>query len=188
MSPISRCHSTVGVFLTALTRPLSPVTLRDYLCVPPSTKASTLLSMLQLVPHWLQLSDTSGQSLSLPRPDPRPEEEDYGTKAPYHEDCVVLPIRNTTRTDVKSIEREVEYRTQPDDMSLSKWSPASWLNLLLEKHAWLSAGLVWVPGAATSASRGVFDESRSDEPESRPTINLFEGPQSHLTRRIRCLI
>ena len=25
-----------------------------------------------------------------------------------------------------------------------------------------------------SASRGVFDEIRSDEPESRPTINLFE--------------
>ena len=65
---------------------------------------------------------------------------------PYHEDCVVLP-RNTTRTDYKSIAQEVRYRTQPDNSSLSRWSPASWLNTLLEKHAWLSAGLVWVQGA-----------------------------------------
>ena len=58
---------------------------------------------------------------------------------PYHEDCVVLPTRTTARPDNKSIAREVVYRTQPDDSSLSRWSPASWLNTLLEKHAWLSA-------------------------------------------------
>ena len=93
---------------------------------------------------------------------------------PYHEDCVVLHTRSTTRPDIKSSEREVEYRTQQDNTSLSRWSPASWLNLLLEKHAWLSAGLVWVQGASMSASKGVFDEARSDKPESRPTISLFE--------------
>ena len=81
---------------------------------------------------------------------------------PYHEDCVVLPTRNTTRPDTKSIEREVEHRTQRDDTSLSRWSPASWLNLLLEKHAWLSAGLVWMNGASVSGSKGVFEESRPD--------------------------
>ena len=93
---------------------------------------------------------------------------------PYHEDCVVLPTRNTTRTDNKSIAREVVYRSQPDDSSLSRWSPASWLNTLLEKHAWLSAGLVGVQGASMSGNSGVSDESQSDEPEPRPTINLFE--------------
>ena len=93
---------------------------------------------------------------------------------PYHEDCVVLPTRNTTRPDNKSIEREVEQRTQRDDTSLSRWSPASWLNLLLEKHAWLSAGLVWMQGASVSGHKGVFEESRPDGLESRPTINLFE--------------
>ena len=63
----------------------------------------------------------------------------------------------TTRTDYKSIAQEVRYRTQPDDSSLSRWSPASWLNMLLEKHAWLSAGLVWVQGASMSTDSGVFD-------------------------------
>ena len=38
---------------------------------------------------------------------------------PYHEDCVVLPTRTTARLDNKSIAREVVYRTQPDDSSLS---------------------------------------------------------------------
>ena len=64
---------------------------------------------------------------------------------PYHEDCVVLPTRNTTRPDYKGIDKEVEYRAQREDTSFSRWSPASWLNLLLEKHAWLSAGLVTKP-------------------------------------------
>ena len=93
---------------------------------------------------------------------------------PYHEDCVALPTRTTARPDSKNIAREGVYRTQPDDSSLSRWSSASWLNTLLEKHAWLSAGLVWVQGASMSASRGVCDESHSDESESRPTINFFE--------------
>ena len=92
---------------------------------------------------------------------------------PYHEDYVVLPTRNTTRTDYKSIAREVVYRSQPDDSSLSRWSPASWLNTLLEKHAWLSTGLVWVPGASMSADSGVFEKPQLVT-ESRPTINLFE--------------
>ena len=83
---------------------------------------------------------------------------------PYHEDCVVIPTRTTARPDNKNIAKEVMYRTQPDESSLSRWSP----------DAWLSAGLVWVQGASMSASRGVFDESHSDESESRPTINLFE--------------
>ena len=66
-------------------------------------------------------------------------------RRPYHEDCVVLPTRTTMRVDNKSIAQEARYRTQPDD---TRWSPASWLNTLLEKHAWLSAGLVWVQGAS----------------------------------------
>ena len=77
---------------------------------------------------------------------------------PYHEDCVVLPTRTTMRVDNKSIAQEARCRTQPDDTSLSRWSPASWLNTLLEKHAWLSAGLVWVQGASMSVNSGVFDE------------------------------
>ena len=105
---------------------------------------------------------------------------------PYHEDCVVLPTRTTMQVDNKSIAQEVRYRTQPDDSSLSRWSPASWLNTLLEKHAWLSAGLVWVQGASMSASSGVFDEPPSDESEPRPTINLFEQWEegAHITKLV----
>ena len=55
-----------------------------------------------------------------------------------------------------------------------KWSPASWLNLLLEKHAWLSAGLVWMHRASESGIEGVFEESGPTGLEPRPTINLFE--------------
>ena len=87
---------------------------------------------------------------------------------------VVLPTRNTTRPDNKNIERDVATRVLRDDTSLSRWSPASWLNLLLEKHAWLSAGLVWMHGASESGIKGVFEDSGPDGLESRPTINLFE--------------
>ena len=87
---------------------------------------------------------------------------------------VVLPTRTTARCDDKSIARGIKYRAQLDDSSLSRWCPAQWVNTLLEKHAWLSAGLVWVHGASMSACKGVFDETPSTESESRPTINLFE--------------
>ena len=46
------------------------------------TKTSTMLLMLQVVPHWLQLPDTPRQSLPLPCPDLGSEEEDHCTKAP----------------------------------------------------------------------------------------------------------
>ena len=103
---------------------------------------------------------------------------------PYHEDCGVLPTRTTMRVDDKSIAQEARCRTQPDDTSLSRWSPASWLNTLLEKHAWLSAGLVWVQGASMSANSGVFDEPPSGDSEPRPTINLFEQWEegAHMTK------
>ena len=47
-----------------------------------SPRLPTMLLMLQLVSHWLQLSDTPRQSLPLSCPDPGSEEEDHCTKAP----------------------------------------------------------------------------------------------------------
>ena len=79
---------------------------------------------------------------------------------------MVLPTRTATRPDTKSIEREVGFWTQRDDTSLSRWSPASWLNLVLEKQAWLSAGLVWMNGAFVSVPKGVVQEPRPDGLES----------------------
>ena len=93
---------------------------------------------------------------------------------PYHEDLVALPTRPNLRVDSKSIAREATYRSQSANSSLSRWSPSLWLNTLLEKHAWLSAGLVWVQGASQSADVGVYTDPPPDEPEPRPTIGLFE--------------
>ena len=95
-------------------------------------------------------------------------------KHPYHEDYVVLPTRSNIRVDNKSVAQEARSRPQSDDASLTRWSPSSWLNTLLEKHAWFSAGLVWLPGASMSADVGVYDESPPNDSDARPTISLFE--------------
>ena len=78
------------------------------------------------------------------------------------------------RVDNKSIAQEARSRSQPDDSSLSRWSPSSSLNTLLEKHAWFSAGLVWVHGASMSADVGMYDDSPLGDSDPRPTISLFE--------------
>ena len=135
----------------------------------PVKRGSPRLIPCCLCHNWCHIScslpDTSGQS-ALPCP--------LILRHPCHEDCVALPTRNTTRPDNKNIERDVATRVLRDDTSLSRWRPASWLNLLLEKHAWLSAGLVWMHGASESGIKGVFEDSGPGGLESRPTINLFE--------------
>ena len=92
---------------------------------------------------------------------------------PYHEDLVVLPTRPNLRVDNRSITREASYPSQSVE-SLTRWSPSLWLNTLLEKHAWLSAGLVWMQGASQSADVGVYTEVPHDRPEPRPTKSVFE--------------
>ena len=78
------------------------------------------------------------------------------------------------RVDNRSITQESKYRSQPDFTSLSRWSPSLWLNTLLEKHAWLSAGLVWMQGASQSADVGVYNDTPPSESDPRPTLSLFE--------------
>ena len=51
---------------------------------------------------------------------------------------------------------------------------ATWIDFLMEKYAWLSAGLIWMPHASDSGTKGSHTDSKSDALESRPTINLFE--------------
>ena len=55
-----------------------------------------------------------------------------------------------------------------------KWSASLWINTLLEKHAWLSAGLVWMYGASQSADMGVYRDVPPETPEARPVVSLFE--------------
>ena len=105
-------------------------------------------------------------------------------KHPYYEDYVVLPTRSNIRVDNKSVAQEARSRPQSDEASLSRWSPSSWVNTLLEKHAWFSAGLVWLPGASMSADVGVFDDSPTNDSAARPTLSLFEQWEegAHVTR------
>ena len=84
-------------------------------------------------------------------------------KHPYHEDYVVLPTRSNIRVDTKSVAQEARSRPQSHEASLTRWSPSSWLNTLLEK-----------PGASMSADVGVYDESPPNDSDARPTISLFE--------------
>ena len=100
-----------------------------------------------------------------------PKRKIIALRHPYHKDYVVLPTRTNMRVDNKSIAQEARSRTQPDDTSLSRWSPSQWLNTLLEKHAWFSAGLVWVQGAM-SADVGVYDDSPPGDSDPRPAHQL----------------
>ena len=96
-------------------------------------------------------------------------------KYPYHEDLVILPTRPNLRMDTKSISRDMRmsFGPQPGETPL-RWSASLWINTLLEKHAWLCAGLVWMPGASQSADIGVYREVPPETPEPRPVISLFE--------------
>ena len=105
---------------------------------------------------------------------------------PYHEDYVVLPTMPTIRLDNKNVVRDIEYRQIYEDTPASRWSPSSWVNLHLEKHAWLSAGLVWMHGASDSGTKGVYEDSGHKGLESRPTVRLFEVWEkgSHLIKLV----
>ena len=96
-------------------------------------------------------------------------------KYPYHEDLVVLPTRPNLRIDTKSISRDVKmsFGPQPGETAL-RWAASLWINTLLEKHAWLCAGLVWMQGASQSADTGVYKDVPPETPEPRPVISLFE--------------
>ena len=96
-------------------------------------------------------------------------------KYPYHEDLVVLPTRPNLRIDTKSISRDVKmsFGPQPGETPM-RWAASLWINTLLEKHAWLCAGLVWMQGASQSADTGVYKDVQPETPEPRPVISLFE--------------
>ena len=100
-------------------------------------------------------------------------------KHPYHEDLVILPTRPNLRLDTKSVSRDARLSSGSQHAKApSKWSASLWINTLLEKHAWLSAGLVWLPGASQSADIGAYKdptpEPLTEQPTSRPVISLFE--------------
>ena len=98
---------------------------------------------------------------------------------PYLENCVVLPTRSTIRTDSRNMESDIGFRITREDTSASRWSASTWINVLLEKHAWISASLFWMPGASDTAAKGAYEDSRPDALECRP-ISLSYGRMAHM--------
>ena len=62
-----------------------------------------------------------------------------------------------------------------DDKPLSRWCFATWVNLLVERHAWLSAGLTWLPEASATGRKATLGGEQQGKTERMPTINLFES-------------
>ena len=58
-----------------------------------------MLSMQQLVSHWLLLPDSSRQDMPMSCLDPK--RKIIVMKHPYHEDYIVLPTRASTRPTIR---------------------------------------------------------------------------------------
>ena len=83
---------------------------------------------------------------------------------PYMEDYVVLPTRHGIRSENRLTARDLDHKKSRNDMSASRRCSATWINVLVEKSAWLSAGLIWPPGASHTGRQVEDSDSRSDEP------------------------
>ena len=59
---------------------------------------------------------------------------------PFVEDYVVLPTRHGIRTESRLAGKDISHKLSRNDVSASRWCSATWVNILVEKHAWLSAG------------------------------------------------
>ena len=87
---------------------------------------------------------------------------------PYMEDYVVFSARHGIRSETHLAERDQRYQKSHNDVS------ATWINLLVEKHAWLSAGLIWLPEASDTGRQVEFGDRQSDELSAcPPSISLI---------------
>ena len=57
---------------------------------------------------------------------------------------------------------EVNYKLVRDDRSTTRWCAAIWISILIEEHAWLSAGLIWKLNASDSGLRSNYADTKSD--------------------------
>ena len=83
-----------------------------------------------------------------------------------------FPLEHQSGLTLGIFEHDVGYRVVREDSTASRRSVSTWINVLLEKHAWVSAGLVWMPSASDFGTKGAFEDSKSDALDFRPTINL----------------
>ena len=93
---------------------------------------------------------------------------------PYMEEYVVLPTRAAVRAESRLAERDMGYKLSWNDKTASRWCSATWINILVEKLAWLSAGLTWMPSASDTGKKAEYSNPQSEEPQPLPTVNLFE--------------
>ena len=95
-------------------------------------------------------------------------------KIMYMEDYVVLPTRPVIRAENRLAGKDINYKLSWDDRIASRWCSATWINVLVEKHAWLSAGLIWMPDTSDTCKKVEHNDPQSAEPQPLPTINNFE--------------
>ena len=55
---------------------------------------------------------------------------------------------------------------------MPRWCSATWIDLLVEKHAWLSAGLMWLLDASATGKKALFSGEQQGKVGSMPTISL----------------
>ena len=74
------------------------------------------------------------------------------------------------RAESRLAGKDISYKLSQNDVIASRWCSITWINILVEKHAWLSAGLVWMPDASDTGRRAEHNDPQSDEPQPLPTI------------------
>ena len=79
---------------------------------------------------------------------------------PYMGNYVALPTRSGIKSETRMAGRDLNMKKSQDDPSLSRWRSATWINVLVEKHAWLSTGLVWLPEASATGKKAVFNREQ----------------------------
>ena len=93
---------------------------------------------------------------------------------PCLEDYVALPTRRGIRIPVKQSVTEIDHKAVHQDVTISRRCAARWINVLVEKHAWLSTGLICIP-EAPETGRPVKMDNHSQLPlASMSVISLFE--------------
>ena len=76
----------------------------------------------------------------------------------------MLPTRPAIRAEDRVVDHDISHKIAHADSNASRWCAATWIDILIEKHAWLSAGLIWKPNASDSGSKSNHTDPKSKVP------------------------
>ena len=114
----------------------------------------------------------------MPYQNSRSQEEDHGLVSPIHGRlCCATNQIWYHRSEVRLAGKEIDVKKSQDDISLSRWYYATWVNRLVETHAWPSAARLQVSYGYQKPLlqvKAVISGEQQGKTESMPTINPFE--------------